>query len=126
MSSRALINRSIESQPMASTQVAGNLSFEDSNVDVLDLLKRKFWLILTFVVVGLAASLLYFFFAPKTYESTAKIFVDEKYAPAVDATDNSEGDESSVAKYIEVIKSTRILQPAIESGQFSNTEHFSQ
>ena len=47
------------------------------NLDIFDLIKRKFWIIVFFVLLGVAATMLYFLKAPKTYESIACIYVDE-------------------------------------------------
>ena len=46
------------------------------NLDLLDLVRRKIGVIIFFTLLGIALSMLYFFKAPKTYESTSKIFVD--------------------------------------------------
>ena len=96
------------------------------NLDLLDLVRRKAGLIIFFVLVGIGLSLLYFFKAPKTYESTSKIFVDEKNAPSM----NGGGDQSafmseiSMENYLQKLKSTLILQPAIASGKFKKMETF--
>lgn len=95
------------------------------NIDVLDLIRRKFALIFFFVLLALALSVLYFLKAPKTYESTAKVFVDEKSAPSMNGSDrDSMMSETSLEQYIVTLKSTKILAPAIDAGEFDNMQMF--
>ena len=95
------------------------------NLDVIDLVKRKFWIILFFVLLGTAATMLYFFKAPKTYESTAQIFVDEKSASVISSGDgDSFVSDSSIEKYLVTLKSTRIIQPAMDAGKFHELDTF--
>ena len=95
------------------------------SIDVLDLIRRKFSLILFFVVLSMALSVLYFLKAPKTYESTAKVFVDEKSAPTMNSGDsNSMMSETPLERYITTLKSTIILEPAIEAGHFDKMAMF--
>ena len=95
------------------------------NIDVLDLVRRKFSLIMFFVLLSSALSVLYFLKAPKTYESTAKVFVDEKSAPTMNSGDrDSMMGETPLERYITTLKSTIILEPAIEAGHFDEMEMF--
>ncbi len=95
--------------------------------DVIDMIKRKFWLIVFFTLMGIALGLLFFFKAPKTYRSTAKIFVDEMSTPGMTSADG-EGfrRQNSVEKYIEILRSSRILQPAIQKGGFDRMVTFEE
>ena len=97
---------------------SSNQSFANSNpdvfqIDLLGLLKRKFWLILFFVVLCLALSILFYFKAPKTYESWARIYIDDRKAPTM-AIEGEQSEGSSVEKYIEIIGSSSVLAEAIE------------
>ena len=95
------------------------------NLDLLDLIRRKLGVIVFFTLVGIGLSLLYFFKAPKTYESTSKIFVDEKNAPSVNGNDQSAFiNEVSMENYLQKLKSTLILKPAIAEGKFSGMKTF--
>ena len=95
------------------------------NLDILDLIRRKVGVIVFFTLVGIGLSMLYFFKAPKTYESTSKIFVDEKNAPSMNSADQSAFiNEVSMENYLQKLKSTLILQPAIADGKFKNLETF--
>ena len=95
------------------------------NLDLLDLIRRKIGVIVFFTLLGVALSLLYFFKAPKTYESTSKIFVDEKNAPSVNGNDQSAlMTEVSMETYLQKLKSTLILEPAIAGGKFKKMETF--
>ena len=96
------------------------------SLDILDLMKRKFWIILFFVLLGIASTLLYFFKAPKTYESTARIFVDEKSAGSMSGDADAFANDASIEKYMLDIKSTLILAPAIEAGKFHQLDSFAE
>ena len=97
------------------------------NLDILDLIRRKMGVIVFFTLVGIGLSLLYFFKAPKTYQSTSKIFVDEKNAPSMNGADQSAFmNEISVENYLQKLKSTLILQPAIANGKFQNMKTFEE
>jgi capsular exopolysaccharide synthesis family protein len=122
--SRALINTPVGPHPGMPQPNGGGMQAEAPKLDVLEILKRKFAFILFFVLLGIALSLLFFFKVPKTYQSTAKIFVDEKNAPSVNSSDTDSNFESTVEKYMEVIKSTKILQPAIDEGEFDQLASF--
>ena len=78
-----------------------------------------------FTLLGIALSMLYFFKAPKTYESTSKIFVDEKNAPSMNGGDQSAFmNEVSMENHLQKLKSTLILEPAIAGGNFKKMETF--
>ena len=95
------------------------------NLDLLDLVRRKIGVIIFFTLLGIALSMLYFFKAPKTYESTSKIFVDEKNAPSMNGNDQSAFmSEVSMENYLQKLKSTLILKPAIASGKFKKMGTF--
>ena len=97
------------------------------NLDILDLIRRKLGVIVFFTLLGIGLSLLYFFKAPKTYESTSKIFVDEKNAPSMNSADQSAFmNEVSMENYLQKLKSTLILQPAIANGKFQNMKTFEE
>jgi len=97
------------------------------NLDLLDLMRRKVGVIVFFTLLGIGLSLLYFFKAPKTYESTSKIFVDEKNAPSVNGADqNAFMNEISMENYLQKLKSTLIIKPAIASGKFDQMKTFEE
>ena len=93
--------------------------------DMIDLVKRKFWLISFFTILGIILGALFFLKAPKTYRSTAKIFVDEMSTPGMSGADGeSFRRASSVEKYIEILHSSRVLQPAMKEGDFDSMVTF--
>ena len=95
------------------------------NLDIFDLIKRKFWIIVFFVLLGVAATMLYFLKAPKTYESIARIYVDEKSASVINSNDgDSFVNDTSIEKYLVTIKSTQIIKPAMEAGKFHQFDTF--
>ncbi len=110
-----------QGQPAAAMPSSGGLS-ELYNFDVFDMVKRKLWLILFFTLLGIALALLFFFKAPKTYRSTAKVFVDEKSAPSLNDGDGFA--QNTVEKYIEVLRSTATLKHAVSDGKFERMEIF--
>ena len=91
------------------------------NFDVFDMIRRKMWLIMFFTLMGIALALLFFFKAPKTYRSEAKVFVDEKSAPSI-SDDNFV--QNTVEKYIEILRSSATLKHAIKDGRFERMEIF--
>ena len=124
----SFINNDFENGP-ALSQV-GNINpanrSELYNLDIFDLLRRSFWLIMFFVLLCTGLSILYYAKAPKTYQSTAKIFIDEKSAPSVNSNDReSFANDTTIEKYLQTLKSTLILQPAIDDGNFYDMEVFS-
>jgi len=124
----SLINFNSESGPLS--PAVGNQGNSPGrqdtySIDVLDLVRRRFWLILFFVLLCSTLALVYYAKAPKTYESIAKVFVDEKNAPSVNSNDReSFANETSLEKYIQTLKSTLILKPAIEDGRFYDMQTF--
>ena len=94
------------------------------NLDLFDLIKRKFWIINFFVILGIGLGLLYFFKAPKLYQSEARILVDEKNAPSVNTSEDLFNTESTIEKYLVTLKSSKILEPAVEAGKFEEMETF--
>ena len=120
-------NRPGGNQPTGPNPMSGIAQKDSYSLDVFELIKRKFWFIQFFVLVGIGMSLLYFAKAPKTYESTAKIFVDEKSPPVMNASDgDSYVKETSIEQYLVTLKSTKILAPAIAAGQFNSLETFTE
>ena len=88
-------------------------SASNFQIDPIGLLRRKFWTICFFVLLCTALSILFFFKAPKTYESTAKFFIIDNRAAAI----TTEGDpigESNVQKFIQILNSHRVLDGAIQ------------
>ena len=116
-----------KSQPLGAgnQQPATGIKRDTYDLDLLDLVRRKIGLILFFVFLGIGLSLLYFFKAPKTYQSTSKIYVDERSAPTMNSGD-SNGFVSEVAMetYLQKLKSTLILAPAIANGKMEKMEIF--
>lgn len=108
-----------------------NATSQDSAVtdmyqlDPLGVIKRKFWSILFFVICAIALSLLYFFQAPKTYESWARVYIDDHRAPTL-SVDGENVDSSSVEKYLEIISSRAVLAQAIENCDASEMESLSE
>ena len=94
------------------------------NLDLLDLVRRKAGVIVFFTLLGIGLSLLYYFKAPKVYESTCKVFVDEKNAPSMGADQSAFVNEVSTENYLQKLKSTMILKPAIISGKFKDMTTF--
>ena len=83
-------------------------------LDPFGLLLRKFWSILFFVIIAASLSLLYYFKAPKTFESAAKIYIEDQRPPTMSIDGDVVGD-STVEKYLEIINSNAVLMDAIES-----------
>ena len=94
-------------------------------LDPFGLLKRKFWSILFFVICCVGLSLLYFFKAPKTYESAARVYIEDRRAPTLSV----EGDvvsDATIEKYLEIINSRAVLATAIEACDEDNLKSFAE
>jgi len=91
------------------------------NFDVFDMIKRKFWLIVFFTLLGIGLALLFFFQAPKTFRSEAKVFIDDRTIPSVTDVDYS---QNSIERYIEILRSTRTLKEAIREGKLERMAIF--
>jgi len=87
-------------------------STNNFQIDPIGLLRRKFWTICFFVLLCTALSVLFYFKAPKTYESTARIYVEDKSAATMSA-DGEVLSESNVQKYLEMVNSHKVLNAAI-------------
>ena len=81
-------------------------------LDPIGLLKRKFWTILFFVICSVALALLYYFQAPKTFESWAQVFIDDQRAPTMNL-DEEDRNDTAVERYLEIVKSGAVLNQAI-------------
>jgi capsular exopolysaccharide synthesis family protein len=90
-------------------------------LDPFGLIKRKFGLILFFVIVAVGLAMLYYFKAPKTYESWARVFVDDQNAPMM-SSDGEMVQQNNVEKYLEIISSQMVLAQAIDDGNFMDSE----
>ncbi len=88
--------------------------------DVFGLLRRKFWTIAFFVLLATGLSVVYFLKAPKTFESTAKIFVDERNAPVSDG--DAYQSETNVEQYVEILNSVAVMRAAVVEGQLDELE----
>ncbi|MEL7498290.1 MAG: polysaccharide biosynthesis tyrosine autokinase [Planctomycetota bacterium] len=97
------------------------------NLDLFELIKRKFRVINFFLILGVALSLVYYFQSPKLYTSTARIAVDEKVAPSMNGNE-SDGftSEAPIDQYLVSLKSTKILKPAAELGEFDKLKTFEE
>jgi capsular exopolysaccharide synthesis family protein len=87
-------------------------------LDVFGLVRRKFWLLTFFVLLGIGFAVLAYLKLPKTFESTAKVFVDDGPTPTLNTTDGSSlAAEVSASKYAEIVKSELVIKAAIESAK---------
>ena len=94
-------------------------SARNFQIDPIGLLRRKFWAICFFVLLCTALATLFFFKAPKTYESTAKFFIDDHRAATM-STDGEPVSEANVLQFIEILNSHAVLSKAIENTEIEN------
>ena len=87
------------------------------NVDLPGIVRRKFWTIAFFMLIAVGLSILYYFKAPKVYESNAKIYVHQNSAPTLTADADTLQSEIAVERDMEIIRSSRVLASAIEQGR---------
>ena len=91
-------------------------------LDPIGLLKRKFWTMLFFVICSMALATLYYFKAPKTFESEAKIYIEDRNAPI--SLDGDNGTDPTVERYLEIVNSTTVLVDALESCKLEEMKSF--
>lgn len=89
-------------------------------VDPFGIVRRKWSTILFFVVCFVALALLYYFKAPKTFESWAKVYIDDRRAPTM-TVDGEVIQESNVEKYLEIVRSHAVLAEAIDKSGIETT-----
>lgn len=89
----------------------------------LGILKRKFWMILFFMICSTGLALLYYSKAPKTYESWARVYVDDRRAPTM-SVDGETADDTTVERCLELITSRAILADAIGRCDTENMQSF--
>jgi capsular exopolysaccharide synthesis family protein len=99
---------------MANLNTPNSAATDMYQLDPLGVIRRKFWSILFFVICAIALSLLYFSKAPKTYESWARVYIDDHRAPTF-SVDGEAVESSSVEKYLEIISSRAVLAEAIDN-----------
>ncbi len=99
---------------------------ESYQLDMFGMLRRKFWAIFFFVLLGVGLATLYYFKMPKTYRSESKIVIEERQqAPSLDAAEGKAlVAQTPVEKYVEVITSEAVLLPAINNGKFFELPSF--
>lgn len=88
----------------------------------LGILKRKFWMILFFMICSTGLALLYYSKAPKTYESWARVYVDDRRAPS--SFDGEDTEDTTVERSLEIITSRAILGDAIARCDTENMQSF--
>jgi len=98
----------------------GNSGAELS-IDLAGIIRRKFWTICFFTLVAVGLSVLYYFKAPKVFESNAKIYVHQNSAPTLTADETLQA-EIAVERDMEIIRSSRVLARAIEQGRLDEME----
>ncbi|MEM9941944.1 MAG: polysaccharide biosynthesis tyrosine autokinase [Planctomycetota bacterium] len=88
--------------------------------DVLGVLSRRFGTVLFFMILALVLGLFYFFKAPKTFESEAKFYVDERQGPTMSSDDGSNDRPTNVEMYVEIFRSTSNIRNAIADGNLDS------
>ena len=110
---------------MANVNSPNSAATDMYQLDPLGVIRRKFWSILFFVICAIALSLLYFSKAPKTYESWARVYIDDHRAPTF-SVDGEAAESSSVEKYLEIISSRAVLAEAIENCDISQMQSLAE
>jgi capsular exopolysaccharide synthesis family protein len=92
------------------------------SIDLPGIMRRKFWTIAFFTLVAIGLAILYYFKAPKIFESNSKIYVHQNSAPTLTADAETLQAEIAVERDIEIIRSSRVLATAIEQGKLDEME----
>ena len=94
----------------------------EPSIDLLGIVRRKFWTIGFFTLVAAGLAVLYYAKAPKVFESNAKIYVHQNSAPTLTADAETLQAEIAVERDVEIIRSSRVLARAIEQGNLEEME----
>ena len=94
----------------------------EPSIDLPGVVRRKFWTIAFFTLVAVGLSVLYYFKAPKVFESNAKIYVHQNSAPTLTADAETLQAEIAVERDMEILRSSRVLARAIEQGKLDEME----
>ena len=94
----------------------------EPSIDLLGIIRRKFWTIGFFTLVAAGLAVLYYMKAPKVYESNAKVYVHQNSAPTLTADAETLQAEIAVERDMEIIRSSRVLARAIEQGKLDEME----
>ena len=90
----------------------------DSAFELLDVLKRQFWLIAMVSSIGIALATAYVLRAEVWYESQAKILVTQRNPQATqgyaDGGTETAMDQDVLSNHIEIVYSSRVLDKALE------------
>jgi len=108
---------------MSSSPSTTGRASDATNFDLFGLILRKFWIILFMVLFGAGLGMLFFFKAPKTFQSRARIFVQERNPVELSSSDNTAFTEDSpVQEYIDKLKSEKVLRPVIRDAKVAGME----
>ena len=105
--------------PAVNTLVLADSVQGGATLNLGAILKRQVWLILACVILGVALSVVYWINAQIWYESQAKIMVSQR-APtmttgeAPTSQDQTMVDEDVLANHMEIVRSRRIVEAALE------------
>ncbi len=114
---------SFSSNNRASRPSPESFDSSDSYFDVLGMLRRNWKTIGLFMMAGILAAAVYCVYAQKVYESSAALFIDEPGINTISTRDTSPHNASpnlGLEKYIEILRSDRIIVPAIEACGIDN------
>ena len=101
--------------PQRNDNVVNDEQGGESYLDVIGMIKRKLFLISICSLLGICAGLIFYFNSTKIYESSASLFVDDASLSVGTSRSNPSQAEASIEKFIEVLRSDRIVGPAIEA-----------
>lgn len=86
----------------------------ESVFEIVSVLRRQRWIVVLFVLIGLGLGLLYAFKAQPWYQSSAKVLINLKSAGLSGTTTAEKVEEDVLASHIEILRSRRIVQAALE------------
>ena len=90
----------------------------ESNLDILDVLRRQLWLVTACISAGITLATLYYLQSEEWYQTQAKVLVTQRDARAATGQFGEAGTEASVseetlADHMQLIRSRRIIQLAL-------------
>ncbi|MCA9050789.1 MAG: hypothetical protein KDA89_18750, partial [Planctomycetaceae bacterium] len=95
------------------------MTSNSETLNIIEIVRRQFWLIVAAVNVSLAGAVLYWAHAPVWYESRAKILVSQRDPGLATSGQQSGGEvvlnEDILANHMEIVSSRRIVEAALTS-----------
>ena len=101
-----------------------------ATLDILEVLRRQFWLIASCGALGMLLAVIYWANAPEWYETRAKMLVTMKSPKISDPESGAWGQdamqEDALANHMEIVRSRDVISRALEGANLTNLKSIQQ